>query len=87
MVERIPMSVTGHQHLRDELERLERVERHEIVRAIEVARAHAEDPRLVGRKQAAAAEAAQAAATANQNQSASALGAMRNLLGGRKREP
>ncbi len=40
MVERIPMSVTGHQYLRDELDRLERVERHEIVRAIEVARAH-----------------------------------------------
>lgn len=40
MVERIPMSVTGHQQLRDELDRLERVERHEIVKAIEVARAH-----------------------------------------------
>ena len=40
MVQRIPMSLTGHQQLRDELERLERVERHEIVKAIEVARAH-----------------------------------------------
>ena len=40
MIERIPMSQTGQQQLRDELERLERVERHEIVRAIEVARAH-----------------------------------------------
>lgn len=40
MVERIPMSCAGNQKLRDELERLERVERHEIVKAIEVARAH-----------------------------------------------
>ncbi len=40
MVERIPMSLTGHQRLREELERLERVERPEIVKAIEVARAH-----------------------------------------------
>lgn len=40
MVERIPMSIQGHQKMRDELENLERVERHEIVRAIEVARAH-----------------------------------------------
>ena len=40
MVQRIPMSLTGNQQLRDELERLERVERHEIVKAIEVARAH-----------------------------------------------
>jgi transcription elongation factor GreA len=40
MIERIPMSLTGNQQLREELERLERVERHEIVRAIEVARAH-----------------------------------------------
>ena len=37
MVQRIPMSLTGNQQLRDELERLERVERHEIVKAIEVA--------------------------------------------------
>lgn len=40
MVERIPMSQAGNQYLRDELERLERTERHEIVKAIEVARAH-----------------------------------------------
>ncbi len=40
MIERIPMSLSGQQRLRDELERLERVERHEIVKAIEVARAH-----------------------------------------------
>ncbi|WP_409070270.1 transcription elongation factor GreA [Desulfobulbus sp.] len=39
-MERIPMSLTGNQQLRDELERLERVERPEIVKAIEVARAH-----------------------------------------------
>jgi transcription elongation factor GreA len=40
MVERVPLSKTGHQKLRDELQRLERVERPEIVKAIEVARAH-----------------------------------------------
>ncbi|MCI5150132.1 MAG: transcription elongation factor GreA [Candidatus Electrothrix sp. MAN1_4] len=40
MVERIPMSKTGHVQLKDELEQLEKVERHEIVKAIEVARAH-----------------------------------------------
>lgn len=40
MVERIPMSRTGHTQLREELERLEKVERHEVVRAIETARAH-----------------------------------------------
>ncbi len=40
MVERIPMSIRGHRKLRDELENLERVERHEVVRSIEVARAH-----------------------------------------------
>lgn len=40
MVERIPMSLTGNKALRDELERLERVERHETVKAIETARAH-----------------------------------------------
>jgi len=40
MVERIPMSMTGNQKMREELERLERVERHEIVKAIETARAH-----------------------------------------------
>lgn len=40
MVERIPMSVTGSKQLREELEHLERVERPEIIRAIEIARAH-----------------------------------------------
>ena len=40
MVERIPMSLTGNKRLREELERLERTERPDIVKAIEVARAH-----------------------------------------------
>ena len=40
MVERIPMSQNGYLQLKKELERLEKVERHEVVRAIEVARAH-----------------------------------------------
>ena len=40
MVQRIPMSQKGHQQLKDELDQLERVERHEVVKAIEVARAH-----------------------------------------------
>ena len=40
MVERIPMSVRGHQKLKEELEHLERVERHAVVKAIEVAREH-----------------------------------------------
>lgn len=40
MVNRIPMSKTGHIQLKNELEQLEKVERHEIVKAIEVARAH-----------------------------------------------
>ena len=40
MVERIPMSNKGHLQLKDELDRLERVERHAVVKAIEVARAH-----------------------------------------------
>ena len=40
MVERIPMSHRGHIQLKDELDQLEKVERHEVVRAIEVARAH-----------------------------------------------
>jgi transcription elongation factor GreA len=34
------MSRAGYQHLRNELDRLERVERPDVVRAIEVARAH-----------------------------------------------
>lgn len=40
MVKRIPMSKTGNQRLRDELVRLERVDRVEVVRAIETARGH-----------------------------------------------
>lgn len=40
VVERIPMSVTGNKQLREELEHLERVERPDVIRAIEVARAH-----------------------------------------------
>ncbi|WP_028584490.1 transcription elongation factor GreA [Desulfogranum mediterraneum] len=40
MVERIPMSKAGNQRLREELEQLERVDRFEVVRAIEVAREH-----------------------------------------------
>jgi transcription elongation factor GreA len=40
MIERIPMSKAGNQKLRDELARLERVERIEVVRAIETAREH-----------------------------------------------
>ena len=40
MVERIPMSRTGHQRLREELEHLQRVERPAVVRAIETAREH-----------------------------------------------
>ncbi|WP_446010043.1 transcription elongation factor GreA [Candidatus Electrothrix sp.] len=40
MVDRIPMSKTGHVTLKNELEQLEKVERHEIVKAIEIARAH-----------------------------------------------
>jgi len=40
MVERIPVSVTGQKRLKDELIRLERVDRQEVVKAIEVARGH-----------------------------------------------
>ena len=40
MVERIPMSNRGHLKLKDELYRLERVERHVVVKAIEIAREH-----------------------------------------------
>ncbi|OQX19596.1 MAG: transcription elongation factor GreA [Desulfobulbaceae bacterium A2] len=39
-MERVPMSRTGYQRLRAELERLERVERYEVVRSIERAREH-----------------------------------------------
>ena len=35
MITRIPMSKTGNQKLRDELHRLERIERTEVVKAIE----------------------------------------------------
>jgi len=40
MIERVPMSTQGYQKLRDELKRLERIDRIEVVKAIEVARAH-----------------------------------------------
>ena len=40
MVSRIPMSRNGYQRLREELERLEKKERPDVVKAIEVARAH-----------------------------------------------
>lgn len=40
MVERIPISKNGYQQLKAELERLEKVERPDVVKAIEVARAH-----------------------------------------------
>lgn len=40
MVTRIPMSRAGYQRLRDELVRLERTERIDVINAIEVARAH-----------------------------------------------
>ncbi|MDK9707903.1 MAG: transcription elongation factor GreA [Desulforhopalus sp.] len=40
MVTRIPMSKTGNQKLREELHRLERIERGVVVKAIEVAREH-----------------------------------------------
>lgn len=40
MIERIPMSVQGNKKLKDELMQLERVERSQVVKAIEVAREH-----------------------------------------------
>lgn len=40
MVERVPMSKTGHAKLKAELSNLERVERHVVVKAIEIAREH-----------------------------------------------
>jgi transcription elongation factor GreA len=40
MVERIPMSQKGYLQLKKELERLEKTERPDVVKAIEVARAH-----------------------------------------------
>ncbi|MFZ5798248.1 MAG: transcription elongation factor GreA [Desulfobulbus sp.] len=40
MVSRMPISRAGYQQMRNELDRLERVERPDVVRAIEVARQH-----------------------------------------------
>ncbi|MDA8164083.1 MAG: transcription elongation factor GreA [Desulfobacteraceae bacterium] len=40
MVERIPMSRAGYERLREELTRLERKDRIEVIKAIEVARGH-----------------------------------------------
>lgn len=40
MVDRIPMSMRGHKVLKEELSRLEKVERIDVVKAIEVAREH-----------------------------------------------
>ncbi len=40
MIERIPMSKQGHLKLKGELEQLEKVERHTVVKAIEIAREH-----------------------------------------------
>lgn len=40
MIQRVPISKTGHVRLRDELDRLHKFERLEVIKAIEVARAH-----------------------------------------------
>jgi transcription elongation factor GreA len=40
MVERVPMTEAGYNRLRDELTRLERKERPEVIKSIEVARGH-----------------------------------------------
>ncbi len=40
MIERIPFSRKGYQKLRDELERLKKVDRPDVIKAIEVAREH-----------------------------------------------
>jgi len=40
MIERMPISRMGHDRLKKELENLERRERHDVIRAIEVAREH-----------------------------------------------
>ncbi|OKY76554.1 MAG: transcription elongation factor GreA [Desulfobulbaceae bacterium DB1] len=40
MIERVPMSKNGHSRLRDELIRLQRVDRMEVIKSIEVARGH-----------------------------------------------
>ena len=47
MVERMPISRVGFNKLRKELERLERRERHEVIRAIEVAREHGDLRRIL----------------------------------------
>jgi transcription elongation factor GreA len=40
MIQRIPISKTGHARLKEELERLNKVERFEVIKSIEVAREH-----------------------------------------------
>ena len=40
MIERMPISRLGYDKLRKELENLERNDRHDVIRAIEVAREH-----------------------------------------------
>lgn len=40
MVQRVPISKTGYDRLKGELNRLSNIERHEVIKAIEVARAH-----------------------------------------------
>ena len=40
MVQRVPISITGYARLKEELDRLNKVERHEVIKAIEVAREH-----------------------------------------------
>ncbi len=40
MVERVPISVTGQKRIKEELKKLERIERPNVIKAIEVARGH-----------------------------------------------
>lgn len=40
MIQRVPISKTGYARLREELDRLNKFDRHEVIRAIEVAREH-----------------------------------------------
>jgi transcription elongation factor GreA len=40
MSNKVPMTIFGHQALKKELDHLKKVERHEVIEAIEVARAH-----------------------------------------------
>lgn len=40
MIQRVPISKTGYERLRKELDQLNKVDRHEVIRAIEVAREH-----------------------------------------------